>query len=44
MLNIRNYVKFVGYLFSSLYVKIWVKGDWDFRISDLTKKPDGTDI
>ena len=20
------------------------KGDWDFRISDLVKKPDGTDI
>ena len=21
-----------------------VKGDWDFRISDLVKNPDGTDI
>ena len=25
-------------------IKLGAKGDWDFRISDLVKNPDGTDI
>ena len=24
--------------------KMGAKGDWDFRISDLIKNPDGTDV
>ena len=26
------------------YSREGAKGDWDFRISDLVKNPDGTDI
>ena len=26
------------------YCVLGAKGDWDFRISDLVKNPDGTDI
>ena len=32
----------VIYLFINLLME--TKGDWDFRISDLIKNPDGTDI
>ena len=28
----------------TLYSIMGTKGDWDFRISDLVKNPDGTDI
>ena len=28
----------------STVVQLGAKGDWDFRISDLVKNPDGTDI
>ena len=28
----------------SVYTVYGAKGDWDFRISDLVKNPDGTDI
>ena len=31
--------KIIFYIFM-----VWAKGDWDFRISDLVKNPDGTDI
>ena len=27
-----------------IYIYIWVMVDWDFRISDLVKNPDGPDI
>ena len=27
-----------------LIIAVGEKGDWDFRISDLAKNPDGTDI
>ena len=27
-----------------IYLIIWVKGDWDFQISDLVKNPDGSHI
>ena len=26
------------------YITVGAKDDWDFRISDLVKNPDGTDI
>ena len=34
------------YVYFLLYITIMSgeKGDWDFRISDLVKNPDGTDI
>ena len=28
----------------SINVRLGAKGDWEFRISDLVKNPDGTDI
>ena len=30
--------------FSTFLLMSGAKGDWDFRISDLVKNPDGTDI
>ena len=30
--------------FLQVNMKVGAKGDWDFRISDLVKNPDGTDI
>ena len=40
----ENYVgyKSVEFPFQSIYMG--AKGDWDFRIPDLVKNPDGTDI
>ena len=29
---------------SAYKVQVGAKGDWDFRITDLVKNPDGTDI
>ena len=34
----------IGYLITSALLYSGTQGDWDFRISDLVKNPDGTDI
>ena len=31
-------------LMMMIHINLGAKGDWDFRISDLVKNPDGTDI
>ena len=41
--SIQYYVQNVFYL-HYIIIKSGAKGDWDFRISDLVKNPDGTDI
>ena len=33
----------LNFIFSSVFFE-GAKGDWDFRISNLVKNPDGTDI
>ena len=34
----------IAYYITFHYITLGEKGDWDFRISDLVKNPDGTDI
>ena len=42
MCEFKKYGKIV--LKASCILIMGAKGDWDFRISDLVKNPDGTDI
>ena len=43
MSQTSSYVKYSQTLEYTIF-NVGAKGDWDFRISDLVKNPDGTDI
>ena len=40
----KSYYKYIILYTVYIYLYIGVKDDWDFRISDMVKNPDGTDI
>ena len=43
-LLVINYSMEISFVFNISIRISEVKGDWDFRISDLVKNPNGTDI